>query len=147
MQKCGTVSGFSVQGCLEFVACSYVDLHVQEGNLLGGVFESEFDRGVEVFHENLHGLELFGGAQEDQEDVIYESLTEGDCPDKGFLDGFFMTTRRKFLSMSGRLLYFRMVSSNTSILRGLGVLWGRVLACSFIWCNTDSMPFSCVLLV
>ena len=95
MQKCGTVSGFSVQGCLEFVACSYVDLHVQEGNLLGGVFESEFDRGVEVIHENLHGLELFGGAQEDQEDVIYKYLPEVDCSDKGFLDDFFVTTHEE----------------------------------------------------
>ena len=45
------------------------------------MFKSELDRGVEVAHEILHGLELFGGLKEDQEDVIYESLPEGDCPD------------------------------------------------------------------
>ena len=42
------------------------------------MFESGFDRGVEVVHEVLHVLELFGGAKEDQEDIIYESLPESD---------------------------------------------------------------------
>ena len=46
---------------------------------------------MEVIHEILHGLELFGGAYEDQEDVIYESLPKRDCPDEGFPDGFFVT--------------------------------------------------------
>ena len=55
------------------------------------MFKSEFDRGVEVIHEILHELELFGGAYEDQEDVIYESLPERDCPDEGILSGFFVT--------------------------------------------------------
>ena len=68
-----------------------MDLHVKEGYLLGGVFKSEFDHGVEVIHEILHGLELFGGAYEDQEDVIYESLPERDCPDEGVLGDFFVT--------------------------------------------------------
>ena len=68
-----------------------MDLHVQEGYLLGGVFKSEFDRGVEVIYEILHGLELFRGTYEDQEDVIYQSLPERDCSDEGFPDGFFMT--------------------------------------------------------
>ena len=40
------------------------------------MFKSEFDRGAEVIHVVLHGLELFGCAYEDQEDVIYESLPE-----------------------------------------------------------------------
>ena len=40
------------------------------------MFESESDRGVEVVHEVLHVLELFGGAKKDQEDMIYESLPE-----------------------------------------------------------------------
>ena len=48
------------------------------------MFRNEFDRGVEVVHEIPHGQELFGGAYEDQEDVIYESLPERDCPEKGF---------------------------------------------------------------
>ena len=34
---------------------------------------------MEVVHEILYGLELFCSAQEDQENVIYESLLEGDC--------------------------------------------------------------------
>ena len=46
--------------------------------------------GVEVGHEILHGLQLFGGAQEDQEDITYESHRERNCPDEGFLNGFFM---------------------------------------------------------
>ena len=68
-----------------------MDLRIYEGYLLGGVFKSEFDRGVEIFHEVLHGLELLGCAYEDQEDVIYESLPERNCPDEGFQDGFFVT--------------------------------------------------------
>ena len=59
------------------------------------MFKSEFDRGVEVVHEILHGLELFGGTSEDQENVIYESLPERDCPDKSFSDGFFMATHEE----------------------------------------------------
>ena len=35
--------------------------------------------------EILHRLELLSG-------IIYESLPERDCPDKGFPDGFFVTT-------------------------------------------------------
>ena len=54
------------------------------------MLKSEFDCGVEVIHEILHGLELFGGAYEDQEDIIYESLPESDSPGEGFPDGFFM---------------------------------------------------------
>ena len=48
------------------------------------MIKSEFDRGVEIIHEVLHGLELFGCAYEDQEDVIYESLPEKDCPDERY---------------------------------------------------------------
>ena len=62
---------------------------------LGGVFKSKFDCGLEVIHEILHGLEWFGGAYEDQEDVIYESLPERDCPDEGFPDGFFVTAHEE----------------------------------------------------
>ena len=51
------------------------------------MFKSEFDCGVEVIHEIFHGLELFGGAYEDQGDVTYESLPERDCPDESFLNG------------------------------------------------------------
>ena len=47
---------------------------------------------VEVVHEIFHRLDLFGGALEDQEDVIYESLPEGDFLNKSFPDGFFVTT-------------------------------------------------------
>ena len=54
------------------------------------MFKSDFDCGVEVIHEIVYGLELFGGAYEDQEDVIYRSFPERDCPDEGFPDGFFM---------------------------------------------------------
>ena len=61
-----------------------MDLHVEEEYFLDGVFKSEFDRGVEVIHEIIHGLELLGGAEEYQEHVIYESLPENDCPDKDF---------------------------------------------------------------
>ena len=62
---------------------------------MGGVFKSEFDRGLEVIHKILHRLELFGGADEDQEDVINESLPKRDCPDEGFPDGFFMTAHEE----------------------------------------------------
>ena len=37
---------------------------------------------------------------------------------------------RKFLSMNERLLFFRIVSSNTPIVWRLGVPGGRVLACN-----------------
>ena len=40
----------------------------------------------------LHGLELLGGAKEDQEDVVCESLPEKVSPEKDFQDGFFVTT-------------------------------------------------------
>lgn len=53
-----------------------MDFHVLERYLLGGVFKGEFNCWVEVVHEILDGLELFGSAQEDQEDVVYESLPE-----------------------------------------------------------------------
>ena len=59
------------------------------------MFKSEFDHRVEVIYETLHGLVLFGGAYEDQEDVIYESLPERDSPDEGFRDGFFMTAHEE----------------------------------------------------
>ena len=62
---------------------------------MGGVFKSEFDRGLEFIQEILQGLELFGCAYEDQEDVIYESLPERDCPDEGFPDGFFVTAHEE----------------------------------------------------
>ena len=62
---------------------------------MGGVFKNEFDCGMEVVNELFHVLELFGGAWEDQEDVIYESLPKRDCPDEGFLDGFFVATDEK----------------------------------------------------
>ena len=39
---------------------------------------------------------------------------------------------RKYLSMNERLLFFRMVSSNTSIVWGLGPTGGRVLAYNFM---------------
>ena len=42
------------------------------------------------------------------------------------------TSWRKCLSMNERLLFFRMVSSNTPIVWRLGVPGGRVLACKFM---------------
>ena len=62
---------------------------------LGRVFKSKFDCGMEVIHEVFHGLGLFGGAQIDQEDIVYEFLPEGDGPDKGFLDSFLVATNEK----------------------------------------------------
>ena len=59
------------------------------------MFKSEFDCGMEVIHDILHGLELFGCACEDHEDIIYESLPERDCPDEGFPNGFFVTTHEE----------------------------------------------------
>ena len=69
------------------------------------MFKNEFDLEVEVIHEILHGLELFGGAYEDQEDVIYESLPERDCPDEGFLDNFFMMAHEEVSIWWGSLGY------------------------------------------
>ena len=65
------------------------------GRISLGVFKDEFDCGEEVVHEILHGLELFNSAQEDQGDVVYESLPEEDCPDKGIMDGFFVVTHEE----------------------------------------------------
>ena len=42
------------------------------------------------------------------------------------------TSWRKCLSMNERLLFFRVVSSNTPIVWGLGTPGGRVLACNFM---------------
>ena len=56
------------------------------------------------------------------------------------------TSWRKCLSMNERLLFFRIVSSNTPIVWGLGVLGGRVLACNFMKCNTYFMSSSCGML-
>ena len=53
-----------------------------------GVFKSEFYRRVEVVNGILHRLELLDG-------IIYESLPERNFPDKGFLDGFFVTTHEE----------------------------------------------------
>ena len=52
------------------------------------MFKSEFD---------CHGLKfrVVWWCLGDQEDVIYESLPEGDCPDKCFLNGFFMTAHEE----------------------------------------------------
>ena len=55
------------------------------------------------------------------------------------------TSWRKCLPMNERLLFLRMVSINTPIVWGLGAPGGRVLACHFMYCNTDSMPSSCVM--
>ena len=49
--------------------------------------------------------------------------------------------------MNERLLFFRMISSNTSIMWRLGAPGGRVLACNFMQCNTDSMSSSCGMFV
>ena len=57
------------------------------------------------------------------------------------------TNWRKCLSMIGRLLLFRMVASNTPIMWGLAAPGGRVLVCNFMYCNTNSMPFSCSMVV
>ena len=76
-----------------------MDLHVQEGYLLGDVFKSEFDCRVEGIHDILHGLELFVCAYEDHEDVIYESLPESE----GFPDGFFVTTHEEVGIWWGKL--------------------------------------------
>ena len=70
------------------------------------MFKSEFDRGVEAIHEILHGLELFGGAYEDQEVVIYDSLPERDCPDEGFPNGFFMMVHEKVSIWWGSLDFY-----------------------------------------
>ena len=103
------------------------------------MFKSGFDYGVEVVHEILHGLKLFGGAYEGQEDFIYEPLPERYCPDKGFPDMKKMayggaalvpmampTSWRKCQSMNKRFLFLRMVSSNTPIVWGLEATGGRV---------------------
>ena len=95
MQECGTGSGISVQGCGEFAVCSYIDLNVQERYLLGRVFKSKFDCGMEVVHEVFHGLELFGSAQNNQGEIAYESVPEGDGPDEDFLDGVFVMTHEE----------------------------------------------------
>ena len=95
MQKCRTVNGFSEQCCGKFAVGSDLNRHVQEGYLLGGVLEGKLDCGVEAVHEILQGWELVGSAQENQEDVIYEPFPEGDCPDEGFADGFFLAAHEK----------------------------------------------------
>ena len=59
------------------------------------MFKSEFDCEMEVINEVFHGLEMFGGAQKDQEGMVYESLPEGDGPDEGFLEGFLVATYEK----------------------------------------------------
>ena len=43
-----------------------------------------------------------------------------------------LTSWRKCLPMNERLLFFRMVSSNTPVVWELGAPGGRVLACNFM---------------
>ena len=50
--------------------CSSVDLLVKERYLLDRVFKSKFDCRMEVIHEVFQGLEPFGSAQKDQEDIV-----------------------------------------------------------------------------
>ena len=56
------------------------------------MFKGEFDCEVEVVHEILHELELFGSVYKDQENIACESLPEWDCPDEDFPDGFFVVS-------------------------------------------------------
>ena len=42
------------------------------------MFKGEFDCMLKIVHEIFHELELFGNAQQNNEDVIYESFPEGD---------------------------------------------------------------------
>ena len=104
---------------------------------------------LKIVHEIFHELELFGSAQQNSEDVIYESFAEGDCPDKDLISSWLpmkrmtygvvalvpiavLTSWRNCLSMNERLLFFRMFSSKIPIVWDLGVP------------STDSMPSSCV---
>ena len=59
------------------------------------MFKSKFDCRMEVIHEIFHGLELFSISQKDQEDIIYEYLSEIYGPDAGLPDGFFVVTNEK----------------------------------------------------
>ena len=43
-----------------------------------------------------------------------------------------LTSWTRYLSMNERLLFFRMLASNTPIVWGLGAPGGRVLACHFM---------------
>ena len=63
--------------------------------MLGGVLKGEFNYEVKVVHEALQGLELVGSAWGNQEDIIYKPFPEGDCPDKGFADRFFLAAYEK----------------------------------------------------
>ena len=49
--------------------------------------------------EVVHGY----SAQEDQEDVVYESILEGDCPDKGFQGSFYVATYEEIAIWWGNL--------------------------------------------
>ena len=46
------------------------------------MFNGEFDCMLKIAHEIFHELELFGSAQQNSEDVIYESFPEEDSSDK-----------------------------------------------------------------
>ena len=50
---------------------------------------------MDVAHEVFHGLELFGSASKDQENIVYESHPEGDGPDEGLPDGVFVVIRKR----------------------------------------------------
>ena len=102
-----------------------MDLHVEEGYLLGGVFKSGFDHGVEVVHEIFHELDLFGGFKEDHGDVIMNLFQKGIALMKAsrkvsasrhtkrlayggtaLVPMAVPTSWRKCLSMNERLLFF-----------------------------------------
>ena len=59
------------------------------------MFKSYFNCRVKVVHEIVHGLELFGSPKEDKKMSIHESFPEGDCPVKGFPDGFSVMTHEE----------------------------------------------------
>ena len=112
------------------------------------MFKSEIDCGVEVVHEILHGLELFvvprkmssmNLFQKTIAQINVSQMVSSWRPIKRLANGgaallpmAVPTSWRKCLSMNERLLFFRMVSSNTAIAWGLGVLKDRVLVCTFM---------------
>ena len=115
------------------------------------MFKGKFDCRMEVIHKVFHRLELFGSAQKDQEDIVWESSQMWMAQMKAYwiaslwqtMKGWRMvlaygvsmavpTSWRKYLSMNEKLLFSRMGSSSIPMLWGLWATGGRVLVCNFM---------------
>ena len=72
------VGWFSIEFCLKFSGFRKIDLHIQESDSLFGIGECVFNSGADCIDECHQGVELGVGAQENEENIINETLPKVD---------------------------------------------------------------------